>query len=108
MKRRGGAYTGGWVIEKVGSCRLGCGLVQQAANGPTDRAGFTNGLKGPQLIGPKSDPVRRPKTQKLKCGMKETVEDQQAGSHTNKEVSRYGQSGPVLFVPKQSEPVKSL
>ena len=69
---------------------------------PTDRAGFRN-----QLIGPKSDPVRRPKTQKFKCGMKERVEVQQARSHIDKEVSRYGQSGPILLVPKQSEPVKS-
>ena len=107
MKRRGGDYASDWVIEKAGSCRLGCGLVQQDVIGPTDRVGFINGLKGPQLIGPKSDPVRKPKTQKFKCGMKERVEVQQAGSHTDKEVSRYGQSGPILLGPKQSKPVKS-
>ena len=87
LKHRGGAYAGDWVIEKAGSCRLGCGLVQQATNGPIDRAGFTNGLKKPEIFGPKTDPVRRPKTQKFKCGMKE--------------------SGPVFLGPKQSEPVKS-
>ena len=108
LKRRGGDYAGDWVIEKAGSCRLGCGLVQQDAIGPTDRVGFRNGLKGPQLIGLKSDPVRRPKTQKFKCGMKERVEVQQARSHTDKEVSRYGQSGSVLLGPKQFELVKIL
>ena len=82
-------------------------MVQQDAIGPTDRAGFRNGLKGPQLFGPKSDSVRRPKTQKFKGGMKERVEVQQTGSHTDKEVKRYGQSGLVLLGPKQYEPVKS-
>ena len=86
---------------------MGGGLVQQDAIGPTDRAGLRNGLKGPQLFRPKSDPVRRPKTQKFKGGMKEREEVQQIGSHTDKEVRRYGQSGPVLIGPKQSEPVKS-
>ena len=39
--------------------------------------------------------------------MKERVEDQQAGSHTDKEVSWYEQRGPVLLGPKQFEPTKS-
>ena len=107
LKRRGGDYVGEWVFEKAGSSSLGGGLVQQDAISLTDRAGFRNGLKGPQLFGPKSDPVRRPKTLKFKGGMKEREEVQQIGSHTDKEVRRYGQSGPVLIGPKQSEPVKS-
>ena len=107
LKRRGGDHVGDWAIEKAGSSGLGGGLVQRVAFSPTDRAGFKNGLKGPQLFGPKSDPVRKPKTQKFKGGLKEREEVQQTGSHTDKEVRRYGQSGPVLIGPKQSEPVKS-
>ena len=107
LKRRGGDHVGDWAIEKAGSSGLGGGLVQRVAFGPTDRAGFRNGLKGPQLFGPKSDPVRRPKTQKFKGGLKEREDVQQTGSHTDKEVRRYGQSGPVLIGPKQPEPVKS-
>ena len=63
LKRRGGDHVGDWVIEKAGSSSLGGGLVQRVAIGPTNRVGFKNGLKGPQLFGPKSDPVRRPNTQ---------------------------------------------
>ena len=105
MKRRGGDHVGDWVIEKAGSSSLGGGLVKRVAIGPTDRAGFRNGLKRPQLFGPKLDPDRRTKTQKFKGGMKERKEVQQTRAHTDK--AYFGQSGPVLIGPKQSEPVKS-
>ena len=49
LKRRGGDQ-GDWVREKVGTSSLGGGLVQRVTIGPTDRAGFRNGLKGPQLL----------------------------------------------------------
>ena len=84
---------------------MGGGLDQRVAIGPNDRAGFRNGLKGPQLFGPKSDPNRRTKTQKFKGGMKVRKEVQQTGAHTDK--ACFGQSAPVLIGPKQSEPVKS-
>ena len=70
MKLRGGAHADDWENKKAGSRRLGCGMIQQARSsiGPTDRAGITIGLNGLHLLGPKLDPVRRPKAQKAKCG----------------------------------------
>ena len=105
LKLRGRDHVGDWVFEKAGSSSLGDGLVQRDAIGPTDRAGFRNGLKGPQLFGPKSDLDRRTKTQKFLGGMKVRKEVQQTGTHTDK--ACFGQSGPVLIGPNQSESVKS-
>ena len=107
IKLKGGAHAVGWENKKAGSCRLGCGLIQQAGSsiGPTDRAGITTRLNGLHLLGPKPDPVRRLKAQKAKCGLKKRAEDQQAGSHndtTDKDASLYGLIGPVLLRPKQS------
>ena len=106
LKRRGGDQVGDWVSERVGISSLGGGLVQRVAIGPTDRAGFRNGLKGPQLFGPKSGPDRRTKTQKVMGGMRMRKEGQQTGAHTDK--ACLGWSGPALIGQNQSEYVKSL
>ena len=105
LKCRGGDHVGDWVIEKAGSSSLGGGLVQRVAIGPTDRAGFRNGLKGPQLFGPKSDPDRMTGAQKVMGGMKVRKEAQLTGAHTDK--ACFGQSGPLLLGPNQTESVKS-
>ena len=103
LKRRGGDQ-GDWVREKAGTSSLGGGLVQRVAIGPTDRAGFRNGLKGPQLFGPKSGPDRRIKTQNVTGGIKMRKECQQTGVH-NKVC--LGRSGLALIGQNQSEYVKS-
>ena len=105
LKRRGGDHVGDWIIEKTGSSSLAGELVQRVAISLTDRAGFRNELKGPQLFGPKSDLDRRTKTQKFMGGMKVRKEVQQTGAHTNK--ACFGQSGLVLIGPNQCEYVKS-
>ena len=61
------------------------------------------------LLGPNPDPIRRPKAQKAKSGLKKRLEDQQAGSHndTTDEAANFnGLNGPDLLGPKQSGPFK--
>ena len=101
LKRIGGDQ-GDWVREKVGTSSLGGGLVQRVAIGPTDRAGFRNGLKGPQLFGPKSGPDRRIKTQNVMGEIKLRKEGQQTSVHNK---ACLGRSGPALIGPNQSENV---
>ena len=103
MKRRGGDQ-GDWVREKVGTNGVGGGPVQRVAFGPIDRAGFRNGLKWPQLFGPKSGPKRRIKTQHATGGIKLRKEGQQTGVHNK---ACLGRGGPALIGPNQSENGKS-
>ena len=102
MKRRGGDQ-GKWGREKVGTNGVGGGLVQRVAFGPTDRAGFQNGLNWPQLFGPKSGPIRWIKPQKATGGIKLRNEGQQTGVHYK---ACLGRGGPALIGPNQFENVK--
>ena len=76
----------------------GGGLVQRAVSGPTEWAGFRNGMKGPQFFGPKSGPNRRSKTQKA-MGRRKLKRREEGQQIANTDKACLVGSGPALIGP---------